>query len=178
MALQHEQLTKTEEPATFSISYAEDGYVLGYHRNLVIAVWGKKASSPVVAELGRVSDEVAKRYARISGIHLIVNRAGVPDPQVRQEFATMTDEYASRLACLAIMVDGKGFWASAMRSFLTGLHFLRPSTYRTRICATPQEAAQWVPIPHNTGTSVCVTPHQLTGVLDQALGHPAVRPGN
>ena len=146
-----------EEPGRFAF---------GVCKNMTVAVWKTQGTGPAVARLGAVARKVAVECPLgYSAIHVICEGAGLPDGAARTGFEGLMREFSRELACVAVVVGGDGFWASALRAMVTGLWQAVPHKFEMRICGSCEEAANWLCPRHleRTGTHIDVEP------LKQAL---------
>ena len=51
-------------------------------------------------------------------------------------------------ACLAIVLEGSGFWARGIRAMLGNTHRTGSGTVRLRVHTTADEALEWLPAEH------------------------------
>jgi hypothetical protein len=72
---------------------------------------------------------------------------------------------AEQVACIAVVAGGTGFWASAFRSFVTGLRWLAPRSFEIRLHGTIEEVARWLPAEHLKLTGVKLDPMRLQRLL-------------
>jgi hypothetical protein len=76
-------------------------------------------------------------------------------------------------------MGGDGFWASAVRSFVTGLSVLVRGPFELGIFGQLDELAQWLPEIHGSRTGVSMLSSELIQVLrlaqDRAERQHAVR---
>jgi hypothetical protein len=158
-----------------SITYAADGCVMGSWKNVSIVVWGTPATMPLVSELNKLSEMIIAAHPKVSTIQMIVQGAGVPDSETRAAIDKLIESYASNMTCNAMLIEGSGFWASAMRGFLTSLQLLQRHRVplKMKTCATVREIAAWLPAAHSS-TGVMLDADELTRVLASFLEHPAL----
>ena len=79
-------------------------------------------------------------------------------------------ERSSRVARVAVVLLGQGFWASAIQSTVTGLQLVAPrSLMKVRIFENLDEAADWLPPDHAAFTGVTLDPADLRTVLRDAV---------
>lgn len=136
-------------------------------RNVMIVYWSSRATGSAVARIGAVTEQVLKTYpAGLSAIHVIANNAGLPTPEARSGFIQIMQEKAAQLACVAVVVGGTGFWASAMRSFITGMRFMSPRSFDLRLHGTTSEVMMWLPKQHAKLTNVALDERQLERILE------------
>jgi hypothetical protein len=103
---------------------------------------------------------------RRSNIHVIGEGVGLPTPAARDGFVELMKEHADRLACVAIVVGGTGFLASAMRSLMTGMRLLAPRSFNYRLHGSIEEVAKWLPTEHLAKTGEEIDGRRLGQVLE------------
>ena len=159
-----------------TIVYDANGLVMGTWKNVALHVWTTRATPQLVDELERLSESFARAHPEgFSAVHVIANGAGLPDNQARDRLRDVANRYVHQLACLCHVVEGSGFWASALHSFLTGLHWLTRGPYRLHICSDLRAAAQWVPEPHERRTRVSLAETDLEDALLYVRGRAPPR---
>jgi hypothetical protein len=161
--------------ASPAISFETDGCVMGSWKNITIVVWGTQATVALVSELARFSDELVKLHPKLSTVHMIINGAPMPDTETRMALESLSERYTDQIACAGTLIEGGGFWASAMRSFLTGLNLIARPRFKTKTCATTRELAGWLVPVHARETGVQIDEAELTRILDGMLSRPSAR---
>lgn len=158
-----------------SISYAADGCVMAVWKNISIVVWGTQATLPLVDELAKVSDKVLAVHPKVSSIQIIRNTAAIPDSETRAALEKVVEKYYERMHCVALVVEGAGFWASAMRGFETGLLLLQRhrENVSTKTFATSAEVGKWL-CPKQQEQGVSIDGEELGRVLAELSVHPAL----
>jgi hypothetical protein len=148
----------SEGPAdgrNLEVLHNADGFVMATWKNVAIHVWTVEATIALVEALDRLSATFTGAHPEgISAIHIIAKNAPLPPAHIREELGKVTKRYANRLACVCHVVEGSGFWASALHGFLTGLHWIARGPFRLHICSDIPAAARWVPAPHAEVTKV------------------------
>jgi hypothetical protein len=93
---------------------------------------------------------------------LAIARANVPipDADVRDASSRLMRELSPHLLAGATVIDGGGFWASAVRSFLTAVYFVARQPCPTKAFASVPEAADWL------GPRAQQIPSQLVGAAE------------
>jgi hypothetical protein len=141
-------------------------------RNVIIASWfGHPASAPAVLHLATITEQVLERLGpgRVSYVHLVPSGLALPDAQTRAAFLEITHKHAANTACVAVVIAGSGFWASAMRSFVTGFRMLAPRLFALRISAAVPELLPWFPEEHARFTGVQLDGDELVRQVEYAL---------
>ena len=142
---------------------------VGMCGRLAIATWLGQLSMESVEAYARVVQDIVGRLAggRGSIVHLVNERAGMP-PSATRPALTKIMEDSEALACASVVVEGSGFWASAIRGFLTGLRLLGPSTFRIREHSTLADVVAWLPAEHEKFTGEPLDPDALAHCLEVA----------
>lgn len=141
-------------------------------RNVVIAHWYGKPTGPVAQTLWRCTDLILDQLGDgklVSFVHLIANQLAMPDADARAVLVDSSKSHETRSALSAIVVNGSGFWASALRGVATSITILIPKTVQVRIVGGPAELVPWFPSEHERRTGVPLDPDELVSVLTKAL---------
>ena len=136
-------------------------------KNVLMVRWESAADSAAVERLAKVSTALAAAdpQSRRSNVHIITETGGLPTPTARAGFIELMKEHADRLACVAIVVGGTGFLASALRSALTGMRLLAPRSFNYRLHGSVDEVLTWLPAEHHTRTGEELDSRRLGQVL-------------
>jgi hypothetical protein len=158
-AAQSDQLTILDsEPGKFAI--------YGW-QNITIVVWPNQATGPTVLRFAKVIQSVVEAHPEgISNVQIILDGAGVPTSEARAGFIDLMKQYAKQVACVAVVLLGGGFWASAIRAAVTGISMIAPHTFPLRMHGSMAEVAKWLPVEHLKRTGVHLDPQKLTSVLN------------
>lgn len=157
-----------------TITFAADGCVMGYWRDLSVAVWATQATMPLVLELNKLADLLDSQHPLTSSVHLVINNAPVPASDARNALDALTKRYEDKLQCVVTMVEASGFMASAMRSFLTGLHVLARRAYKSKVAADVHDAASWLAANHRPQLTGAYDPAEVEAMLKWMLSRPSV----
>jgi hypothetical protein len=164
----------TVDPTPPRVLHDADGFVMATWKNLALHVWTVQATPALVAKLDELSTAFVGAHPEgISAVHIIAKNAPLPDKVVRDQLRQVSERHAKDVACVCHVVEGSGFWASALQSFLTGLHWLSQRSYSLHICTDIGAAAKWVPTPHAQKTKVTIAPAEL----EQAIRYVRERAG-
>jgi hypothetical protein len=155
------------------IVHESNGCLLAVWQDISIGIWGRSATLPLVLELENVRDRISSHYAKTSSIHVLVNDAGLPDPDARKKLDQITTASEQRLIGVVTVVTGNGFRVSAIRGFLTSVHWLKRRPYGARVCSSIHEAVHWL-APLHTERSVAVDPRALERLLMQLCERPSM----
>jgi hypothetical protein len=99
---------------------------------MFIGVWARPSSLELVAKQDEIMKTLCSHGTKFSSVQLVVKKAPLPAAEVRAAYEDLLRRYAERIACAALLIEGDGFWASAVRAFLTGVQMverrLRPGS--------------------------------------------------
>ena len=139
-----------------------EGLTLLGWRNVQIASWTTQGTIELVEQLAEQSTCFHKRHPEgVSVIHVISKGPALPDSETRERLGMLLQAHSGSLACIGVILDGRGFWASAVRGFLVGLRLVAPRTFTMQVFSTPEEVAEWLPGPHKERTGVRLDPTEL-----------------
>lgn len=159
------------DPGAAAISYYQrDATVVASFSNIGFVYWGAQATVGSVRKMGAMSARLIQDHATISIVQVIPDDAPLPTDDAKELLLRMTEAGGSSIACLAYVMSGDGFWASAMRSYLTNVHWVRHRPFVPRVVATLEEVAAWMPALHLERTGVRVSEAQLLSSLTECMG--------
>ena len=135
-------------------------------RNITIGVWADQATGEAARRIIAISRSMAKNHsAGHSNVIFVLDGAPPPTPEANQIFAQIHDQKVSDLACMGIVVEGSGFWASAIRSAITGVRMSTSSGIRMGVSDSVNQLMEWLPAEHSKRTGVSVSASELRPVL-------------
>jgi len=97
-------------------------------------------------EIGRLHDAlnaIAPTTNKTGLVLWLPHRAAAPDAQGRARAARMFREVGPNLTAFAVITEGGGFWASAIRSIVTGLNLATRNSFAFKAFASMELAAPW-----------------------------------
>jgi len=153
------------QPATQLVHETDDCVIAVWH-NISIGIWGRSATLPLVLQLENVRERISSTYPRTSSIHVLVNDAGLPQPDARKKLEQITAEAEARLIAVATVVTGGGFRVSALRGFLTSVHWLTRRPYHARVSSSVRDAVDWL-APLHSAQSVAVDADALDALIER-----------
>lgn len=158
------------QPATM-LDIPFSGCRAGTWHNVLVIVWSAPATGAIVAHLAKVTQTLKSPYGeRWTHIHIIREGSGLPTAEASKGFVQIMRQHEQRLANVAVMVGGGGFWASTMRSMITSMRLLSPRSFDLRLHGTVAELVAWLPEAHAERTGVEIEREQLRTLLDEAYG--------
>ena len=163
---------------TLEILHRGEGCVFATFRNVLIATWTIQSTGPLAKKLGDVSAAFTRAHPEgFSTIHVIAKKPPLPTTEAREEFAALTRQYAKQLACVGTVLEGSGFWASAVRSMVVGIRLLAAQPFEMQVYSSIEELAAWLPGPHGGKTGVKLDPSELGRTADGAPKYARLKPG-
>jgi hypothetical protein len=88
----------------------------------------------------RVSERYPAGIALLPCVHVDMP---VPSGAARDQIAMMYTRHAQRLRAVAMVVEGQGFRAAAMRAAFTGVNIIQQRPYMTQVFGNFQAALAW-----------------------------------
>ncbi|HKP57428.1 MAG TPA: hypothetical protein VJV78_11940 [Polyangiales bacterium] len=141
----------------------------GAWANISLTRWVGRGTAAAVDKVSRVGDEVRTQYpSGVSAIHLIAETAGMPTPEAREGLVKLMNRKTERLGCVGVVVGGSGFWASAIRSLVTGMRAVSSRAYELKLAGSIDEIVAWFPDQHAKRTGIAIDPDELAKALRTA----------
>ena len=140
-------------------------------RNIVVICWYGNPSAAAADRLTEMTGELLAGMApteKLSYVHLVTRKLTLPDAATRASLLDSTHRFADRTALSGVVVSGGGFWASAVRGFVTGIAVLAPRSLDLRVFGSSQQLVPWFTTEHAKRTGVRVDGDELLKVLEQA----------
>lgn len=132
-----------------------------------VIVWIGQANGESARRLGRMTLKPAPGTRR-SDIHIVTSNIPLPSGDARTVFVQLMREMQGDVACVGVVIEDGGFWASAMRSAVIGVGMLAPKILPFRALASLDDIAAWLPGEHQRRTGVAIDPVGLRRVLTEA----------
>lgn len=162
---------RTPPSSELSLLARERG-AYGFYRiqNVAINTWSSQPTASAVEVLGQLTERsLSECPDGIASIHWIESGAGLPTAEARQGLGEIAKRYSKHLHCVGVMLEGSGFWASALRSALTGIVLLSPREYPLRFAGDSAELVDFVIQTLKQRTAKAPEPERLRRTLDEVL---------
>ena len=141
----------------------------GAWRRVNIAVWQRPASADAVTRIDRtIPTRVKTVPGRHSTVHIGLANAGAPTAEARTAFAETAKRWRHIIGCVSVVIEDRGFVASAVRSAVTGIHLLAGAEFPMRAHRSIDEAAVWVVETHERTAGERLSPAELLQALQAA----------
>jgi len=118
-------------------------YLMGSWQSVFILVWRDKTTFEGVTALEQLLDGFARDRSDVFLLTVVEERARIPSFPVRDALATVLDNEASRLCLSAVVYEGTGFRAAAVRAVVSGLALMSKISARHRVFSTVADATAW-----------------------------------
>jgi hypothetical protein len=142
--------------------------VLAYE-NINIVVWSSQPTIHSVELVQRVAQRRRRQWPNgVSAVHLVKGEIVLPEGATRDAFVRLMKGSDGAIACLAVVLSGSGFWASAARSLITGMRVLARGGFDLGLHSDVDEVVKWLPAKHEARTGVHIDPVRLASVLRSA----------
>ncbi|HZS40192.1 MAG TPA: hypothetical protein VFF06_25350 [Polyangia bacterium] len=86
----------------------------------------------------------ARQPSGIALLNIVEPSAPAPPSEVRGALARILTEFGHELKCSAVVHEGSGFRAAAVRGVVTGLTLLARQPFPHKVFATVDEASAWM----------------------------------
>jgi hypothetical protein len=157
-AVQYDQLILVDsEPGAFAFYTWQ---------NIIFSFWPCQATGAAVIRHKKIFDALVEAHPEgISTIHIISDSASIPTSEARSLFVEIMKQHSKKIACVAIVLLGGGFWASALRAAVTGMRMLAPNTFPLHMYDNIEELKNWLPDEHLKRTNVPLDSSKLVSLL-------------
>jgi hypothetical protein len=151
---------------------AREPHVYAFYRwqNVAINAWATQPSAAGVDVLTKLTERSLLDCPEgIASIHWIESGAGLPTPEARVRLGELARRYDKHLLCVGVLLGGDGFWASAIRSALSGIVLLAPRGYTLRFYGEVPALSRFVAEQMRQRTGKAPDSARLSQVVEEAL---------
>lgn len=118
---------------------------MAYLGPLLIVIWHADTLMDAIEDCDRFLSELASSRRQGIGLLTIVEaKASLPGSQERSRLAQMLANHSESIKASALVFEGEGFGAAAVRSVVVGLNLLARQPYPHKVFATIETAAGWM----------------------------------
>lgn len=147
------------------VATADHNHAVGHTERVLFTMWRRDTTLDAVRALAPVTQQLSRLG---TGSLTIVERgASLPSSKARTELASALRAERTML-CSALVFEGDGFRAAAVRAITTGIYQLAKPPFPIRVFANVMEAAEWMEsFPLNVKASqVVASVNKLRSALD------------
>ncbi|WP_437973074.1 serine/threonine-protein kinase [Sorangium sp. So ce295] len=146
--------TTSLEPWQLIVKHPD--YVMASWRHVFCTIWRHETTEEGVRCLWESCTEFAKQHPRGIGLLTIVqSRASLPPGHMRRALSAFLADASEYTRCSAVVVEGGGFRAAAVRSVVTGLALAARQRYPHKVCDLREAELMFAEIlPAATGIDV------------------------
>lgn len=120
-------------------------YCLATHRNVLLQIWTRSTPLQGARSARRVARELAARQqGQLATLVIVPVDSAMPDAETRQELSLLIADLGPNAAALALVHEGTGFRAAALRAVLTSITFLAQKKVPEHVCSSVDEAVGWL----------------------------------
>ena len=141
-------------------------FYFGYWKNVSLIVWVAEADEQALHRLAPMTERLVREYpGGHSNLSFVLDGVLPPRGKAKEVLASLFAGGAADLRCVGIVLEGVGFWASALRSPLTNAHMSSSSRLALRLSDSREELASWLASRHQATTGTAVTPDELMAIM-------------
>ena len=123
---------------------ASDTHCIATWRNVLVAVWREVPDPSRVAEVQRALSQLATRQGSVCVVILLEQGAGIPSAETRSAAAGLMRSSGDHVVGWAVVIEGGGILRPTIRSVAVAAKLIARTKFPLQICATADEAAQWL----------------------------------
>lgn len=143
-------------------------FALSRWKNLSIVVYATGADGAMLARISKLTPLLRKEFpGGHSNLAFILNGCPLPTEEAQQAIVAAYKNPESGLSCASVIVEGEGFWASALRSTVIGMR-LQAERIRLGLHSSISEMLEWLPGEHEKGTGLALNKTQLLRIVTEA----------
>jgi hypothetical protein len=133
-------------------------------KNVAIGVFVGQATLEGVQRVLSMSHELSQRFPEgRSTVVFVLDQLLGPPPEAQLAMKSVYE--ADGLACLSLIIEGTGFWASGIRSMTNNVQRTVSKPMVHRVSTTLDEVVAWLPPLHFECTGVALDPEEFRRAL-------------
>jgi hypothetical protein len=129
-----------------SVLLAHDAdFAVGYWGDTFFILWKKNTTMEATQQLrGHLLEFTRSRPAGVGLLTIVEANAPVPGAEVRKALAAVLADFSRDIKASAVVFEGQGFSAAAVRSVVTGLTLIARQAYPHKVFGSLGEAGAWM----------------------------------
>jgi hypothetical protein len=160
-----------------AVRTVDSNYCIAHWSRVFVIVWRRETTMSAVDDLQRNLVKFAAENPKAGILTIVERNAPLPPSLVRQRLAEILTSVGSSIQRSAVVFEGEGFRAAAVRGVVTGLTMLARPPYPHKVFATVDEAFGWLATGLEAAPGKPLDPLALKraiGQLRDGLASPAV----
>jgi hypothetical protein len=131
-------------------------YATATWRDIFCTIWRQETTEEGALRVGEACREFTKRHPRGIGLLTIIERgASVPTAPARNVLAAFLVEASASIRCSAVVFEGSGFHAAAVRGIVIGLSLITRQRFPHKVCDMREAERMFAELlPAATGVNV------------------------
>jgi hypothetical protein len=98
-----------------------------------------------VEAMGRGMAKLVHRYGKLSSFSLVDRKSGPnTTPEARDAITELVRKHSHGITGAAVVCEGTGFRATAIRSIVTAIHMASRSSHPSKVFSEPEPAIEWL----------------------------------
>jgi len=119
-------------------------HIFGCWESVFMIVWRHETTAQAVEQLIALMPRFAARVSQFTLVVVVEDGASVPSAALRERIAAGLQAAAPYIDISAVVHEGRGFRAAAVRSVLAGLTLVVRPPYGHKVFARVDEASRWI----------------------------------
>jgi hypothetical protein len=146
--------------------HLQDDYAMATYRDVFVIIWRHLTTIETCRLFRReLVDFGKKRSKGIALLTIVEERAPMPPTECRQSIAETLRDASDHILASAVVFEGEGFRAAAVRSVVAGLNMLARQKFPHKVFSDISEAGSWM---HATVGTTLEQPF-LVGAVERAI---------
>lgn len=165
---QSASVPRESEPPTL-LAAKPGRFCTGYYRGVSLIYWHDQATKDAIESIRTLTRHMIQANPEgHSNVAFVRDGVPAPEPELRDLFSHVFDGKITDVRCVAIVVEGGGFWASSLRTAITGISMAAENRPRISLHTTLEEAASWLAPAHSAATGTVIATSELRTALRDA----------
>lgn len=130
---------------TMDIRHTDANCSVVTHGSCFIVIWHNDTELSAVRRLSEIfRGFIDQQPSKVTFLTIVDAGAPVPSSEARTALASFMSQAGERIGASAVIFEGSGFRAAAVRSVVTGLTMLARQGYPHKVFATLTEGIMWI----------------------------------
>lgn len=123
------------------VAHTDRDHTVGTWRNVFVCMWRHQTSAIAILNLKPVIQRLKTTHpGGIAMLTVVEPNADLPTPEAREELPKLFKELAKGIACSALVFEGVGFRAAAIRALTTTFNLVASQPFPHKVFANVYDA--------------------------------------